>query len=358
MKQSSQLVSKEELASDITGRLLDWFRMNKRELEWRKNPTPYRVWVSEIMLQQTRVEAVKPYYDRFIATLPDIAALANADEELLLKLWEGLGYYRRVRNMHAAAKLIMERHNGIFPCKMEEIRALPGIGDYTAGAIASIAFGQPEPAVDGNVMRVISRITGSYANIDDQKVKHSVTAMLQKLYPIHCCSEFTQSLMELGAIVCLPNGIPFCSKCPAQSVCVACRKHLIDEIPVRSPKAKRRSADLKVILIYKDEKVAVRKRPDDGLLAGLWEFPNFPEEMPDTEIIDKYNLSDYQFITQAKHIFTHVEWNMRIFTAQTKTTTEDFQWCSKDMIQNDIALPGAFRSAKQIALQKLTNTRS
>ena len=215
-----------DILARLPGLLVPWFLRARRDLEWRNDPTPYRVWISEIMLQQTRVEAVKPYYDRFLAELPDIAALAAVDETRLLKLWEGLGYYRRVRNLQAAAKKIVQEYCGVFPDNYDGVRGLPGIGDYTAGAILSIAFGKPSPAVDGNVLRVITRLAASREDIDAPKLRKELAGALAAVYPAGQCSEFTQGLMELGATVCLPNGAPLCTACPLAGICLASQRGL------------------------------------------------------------------------------------------------------------------------------------
>lgn len=227
--------------------LLEWFQGNKRALPWREDPTPYRVWVSEIMLQQTRVEAVKPYFERFTAALPDIGALAGCEEEKLLKLWEGLGYYNRVRNMQTAAKDVMEGHGGQLPADYGKLLELKGIGHYTAGAIASIAYGIPVPAVDGNVLRVITRVAADSSDIMKQPFRTKVEQELLKIIPKDRASAFNQGLMELGATVCLPNGAPQCGNCPWQGFCEAACRGLWEEIPVKS-KAKPRKIEEKQYL--------------------------------------------------------------------------------------------------------------
>ena len=254
--------------------LMAWYRENKRDLPWRERPDAYRVWVSEIMLQQTRVEAVKAYYERFLKQLPTVRDLAEAEEDTLLKLWEGLGYYNRVRNMQKAAVQIMTEFGGEFPRTYEEIRSLQGIGNYTAGAIGAFAYGIPKPAVDGNVLRVISRITGSREDIMKQAVRRRVEEALEAVIPADHASDFNQGLIELGAIVCVPNGEPRCEECPVSHLCAARQQGIISEIPVKS-KAKERRVEKRTVLVFKDgKKLAIRKRPPKGLLAGLYEFPN------------------------------------------------------------------------------------
>ena len=262
------------LLKKIVQPLLDWYDANARILPWREQPEPYRVWLSEIMLQQTRVEAVKPYFERFLAALPTIRSLAEAPEDRLMKLWEGLGYYNRARNLQKAARMILERHNGMFPSDFEEILALPGIGEYTAGAISSIAFGRPVPAVDGNVLRVMSRLLESAEDIAQPAVKVNITHALKQIYPEQRCGDFTQSLMELGATVCLPNGKPKCRECPLAELCLARLNGKVAELPVKAPKKARKLENRTVLLLFCGNRIAIRRREEKGLLAGLYEFPN------------------------------------------------------------------------------------
>ena len=223
--------------------LLPWYANNARDLPWRHDREPYHVWLSEIMLQQTRVEAAKGYYNRFLAACPDIKTLAGASEDQLNKLWQGLGYYSRVRNLQKAAQVICQEHNGVFPTDFDAIRHLPGIGPYTAGAIASICFEQPRPAVDGNVLRVITRVLADATPIDSAAFRRAVTGRFAEVYPAGHCGAFTQSLMELGAIVCLPNGAPLCDRCPLQEVCRANQTQSQRSYPVKSPKTPRRKEE-------------------------------------------------------------------------------------------------------------------
>lgn len=259
--------------SQITEPLLAWYEKNARVLPWRENTDAYRVWVSEIMLQQTRVDTVIPYYERFLRRFPDVAALAAAPEQELLKMWEGLGYYSRVRNMQKAAQQICEKYNGIFPNEYEQLLSLPGIGAYTAGAVASIAWNKPYAAVDGNVLRVVTRLTADSREISDTKFKRN-TAALQEIYPVDKCGIFTQSLMELGAVVCMPNGTPRCTECPLQSLCSACAAGTQPAYPVKKKKAGRRIEEKTVLLMIHAGKLALQKRAKSGLLGGMWELPN------------------------------------------------------------------------------------
>lgn len=303
-----------------------WFEGHARILPWREEPKAYYVWVSEIMLQQTRVEAVKPYFERFVSELPDVKALAECPEERLLKLWEGLGYYNRVRNLNAAAKQIMESYGGEIPSDYHELLKLKGIGHYTAGAIASIAYGKPVPAVDGNVLRVISRVTADNSDIMKQQVRTHMEEKLAELMGTFGLSKgagtglkpqiFNQALMELGALVCVPNGEPHCGECPWREICRARLENRIGEIPVKK-KAKERRIEERTVLIIRDgDKVAIRKRPEKGLLAGLYELPNCDGYM-DYDAIVKYvrkmgfSPLRIQPLEEAKHIFSHVEWHMK-----------------------------------------------
>ena len=340
-----------KLLARLPGLLVPWFLREKRDLEWRNDPTPYRVWISEIMLQQTRVEAVKPYYDRFLAELPDVAALAAVDETRLLKLWEGLGYYRRARNLQAAAQKIVQDYGGIFPDTYDKVRGLPGIGDYTAGAILSIAFGKPFPAVDGNVLRVVSRLVASREDIDSPKIRKELTAALAAVYPAGQCSEFTQSLMELGATVCLPNGAPLCTVCPLAGVCLASKQGLTDEIPVRKEKAVRPVKKFAVVVLRDTAgRFAVRRRPETGLLAGLYEFPNLEDVHSETALKTAFRAYKLEKAGTAKHIFTHVEWDMTLYLAETSNPPDGFEWVARAALQSETAIPSAFKAALKLAL--------
>lgn len=327
--------------------LLTWFRANARVLPWREHRTPYRVWLSEIMLQQTRAEAVVPYFERFLAALPDIRALAEADEEPLLKLWEGLGYYSRVRNLRKAARLIATRHNGEFPSGFADIRALPGIGDYTAGAIASIAFGQPVPAVDGNVLRVLSRFQESRLDVAKQKTRRMFTEQLRRIYPKGHCGDFTESLMELGATVCLPNGEPLCNICPLASACLAHRNGSWRELPVKAEKKPRRIEKRTVLLIHHDGRIALRRRPRRGLLAGMMEFPNLEGWLSKEAVLEHLeecgaSVTGIRAGIEAKHIFSHVEWLMHGVSVICSVAPEGFEWVSPAELHERISLPSAF----------------
>ncbi len=301
--------------------LLAWYDKGRRILPWREEPTPYHVWLSEIMLQQTRVQAVKPYYDRFLRELPDIPSLAEADEELLLKLWEGLGYYNRVRNLKKAAMMIVSQYGGEMPEDYEALCKLPGIGSYTAGAISSIAFGNPVPAVDGNVLRVLSRLRADERDIQEAKVRKAIEQELRPIMPQDRPGDFNQALMELGAMVCVPNGMAKCGECPWNQLCQARKQERVLEFP-RKASRKPRSIEKKTILVIQDaDKVALHKRPDKGLLAGMYEFPSldgYREEKEVIEYLKQLGLQPLRIrrLQDSKHIFTHKEWHMRGYVAR------------------------------------------
>ena len=333
--------------------LLEWYRDNARTLPWREDPTPYHVWVSEIMLQQTRVAAVLDYYARFMAELPDVAALAEVPEGRLMKLWQGLGYYSRARNLQAAARQIMEEYGGVFPSQYDQVRALKGVGDYTAGAICSIAFRQPVPAVDGNVLRVVTRINGDQRDITAQATKRAIAAQLSPIIPLHAPDKFTQAMMELGATVCLPNGAPQCQRCPARDFCVACAQDSWSRIPVKAPKRPRRIEERTVWLLVHEHRVALRQRPPKGLLAGLWEFPNELEgQLPPEWTGD---MPQGRFGGVARHIFSHVEWHL---TAQVVRLEEDqlpkgWVWCTWQELADIYAVPNAFAGVMDVVKEEI-----
>lgn len=335
--------------------LLEWFRDNARRLPWRDDPTPYHVWVSEVMLQQTRVAAVLDYYRRFMDAVPDIAALAALEEDHLMKLWQGLGYYSRARNLQAAARQIMDQHGGVFPRQYEQVRALKGVGDYTAGAICSIAFGQPVPAVDGNVLRVVARLTGDDGDITTSAMKKKVAGWLAPIIPVNSAGAFTQAMMELGATVCLPNGAPLCEQCPSREFCVARLEERMGELPVKAPRKSRRVERRTVWLLFCQGRVALRRRSDRGLLARLWEYPNVEGEgeLPPGE----WGLSvcHTRFGSMAKHIFTHVEWELtgRMAWVEHEALPEGWVWADLEELQRKYAIPGAFDGLRHLVEEEL-----
>ena len=336
-----------DILARLPGALLPWYDAGHRDLPWRQDREPYHIWLSEIMLQQTRVEAVKGYYARFLNTLPTIEALSQCDDDALHKLWEGLGYYSRVRNLKKAAIRIMEDHGGDFPAHHREILALPGIGDYTAGAICSIAFDQPTPAVDGNVLRVVSRITNDDTPIDLPAYKKKVQADLTAIYPDRA-GDFTQALMELGATLCGPNWTPRCEDCPCRSFCQAHQKGTTEQLPVKLPKKGRRLEDMTLFIASCDSRYALRKRPEEGLLAGLWEFPHVPGMLDTEAALDaarSLGLEPVEIFRslERKHIFTHIQWQMRGYFLEVANETEGFAWMTAEEIRRTAALPTAFR---------------
>lgn len=345
--------------------LLSWFSGHARVLPWREDAAPYRVWVSEIMLQQTRVEAVKPYFERFVTALPDIRSLAECEEEKLLKLWEGLGYYNRVRNMQTAAKTVMEEYAGELPADYEKLLKLKGIGHYTAGAIASIAYQIPVPAVDGNVLRVISRVTADDSDIMKQSVKARMEQALQEIIPENAAGAFNQALMELGATVCLPNGEPLCGECPWKSFCEAKKQNIWQELPVKS-KAKPRKIEEKTVFIIRDgERIVLHKRPKSGLLAGLYEFPNVAGHLTKKEAlkyVEDKNLVPVHIekLEDAKHIFSHIEWHMTgymIKVSALETEQSGLLFVEVKDSEKNYPIPAAFAKYTRYMNLRLGNER-
>lgn len=324
--------------------LSEWYAASRRLLPWRADPSPYHTWIAEIMLQQTRIETVIPYYERFLEELPDIPALAAVPEDRLLKLWEGLGYYSRARNLKKAAVMAMEQYGGELPASAAELRKLPGIGDYTAGAIASIAFGLPEPAVDGNVLRVLARFLASSEDILQQVTRRRFTELLRSHYPTgEAAALLTEGIMELGETVCVPNGLPRCGSCPVRTLCAA---HLAGEelsYPLKIVKKTRRIEEKTVLLLHCRGRYAIRKRPDTGLLAGLWEFPNLEGKLSSEALQALYPGCAIRPAGSAKHIFTHVEWHMTGFLLEGAEELPSFLWKTPREIEDAYSMPTAFR---------------
>lgn len=339
------------MLEQIVKPLLVWYRENKRILPWRDKNNAYYTWVSEIMLQQTRVEAVKPYFERFIKELPDVDALAQCPEEKLLKLWEGLGYYNRVRNMQEAARTVKAEYEGKLPESYEALLSLKGIGSYTAGAIASIAYHIPVPAVDGNVLRVISRITESAEDISRQSVRKKTEEELAKIIPQECPGDFNQALMELGAVVCVPNGQAKCEECPVSFACLARKHDSVEKYPVKAPKKSRTLEEKTILLIQDGNYTAVRRREKTGLLAGLYEFPNTEGYLKQEEALEYVrNLGlEPLYIEQlpaAKHIFSHIEWRMQAYRIRVSSLEQiqdqNLIFVSKEQYGKKYAIPSAF----------------
>lgn len=350
----------------IAGPLLSWYDAGRRILPWREEPTPYHVWLSEIMLQQTRVEAVKPYYDRFLQALPDIGSLAAVEEERLLKLWEGLGYYNRARNLKKAAEILVSECGGEMPDDYEKILALPGIGSYTAGAISSIAFGRPYPAVDGNVLRILARLRADDRDILNAKVKKSVEDELTDVMPADRPGDFNQALMELGAMVCIPNGAPKCEECPWKELCLAREKGRTAEFPKKAQKKPRRIEEKTILVIQDAGRVALRKRPAKGLLAGMYEFPSLEGHCEETEVsayLREIGLSPIRIrkLPPAKHVFTHREWHMTGYLIRVDELAvkgegqklQGFVFVEPEQTLTDYPIPSAFAAyAERVEMRR------
>ncbi len=355
------------MRSDFVKPLLLWYNASGRDLPWRRTRDPYRIWVSEIMLQQTRVEAVRDFYERFIRELPDVYALAACPDDRLLKLWEGLGYYSRVRNMKAAAGILVDEWGGRFPEEAEDLLRLPGIGSYTAGAVASIAFGKSAPAVDGNVLRVYARMNAAAENIllpavrkrAEQEIGEVMREGVEAGFP---AGDLSQSLIELGALVCLPGPAPLCRDCPVRLFCEADRRQLAAELPVRVKKTARRIEKRTVLLIRDGEEVAVSKRPETGLLAGLYEYPNTEGYLSEEEAVRFAEEGGacavrIRRLPDARHLFSHVEWRMhgfeiRVSRAEEKEGTgPGWLFARTDEIEQHYAIPSAFSAYTGYLLQ-------
>lgn len=324
---------------------MEWYQENARDLPWRRTCDGYAVWISEIMLQQTRVAAVIPYYERFLRELPDVSALATVDDDRLHKLWEGLGYYSRARNLKKAASEIVSRFGGQMPREYHALLTLPGIGEYTAGAIASIAFAEAVPAVDGNVLRVYARLFGEARDIRDPAFKKEVRAFLLPLVPKESPGAFNAALMELGATVCLPNGQPKCGECPLREYCIAFREGRTAELPVLSAKKARKNERKTVFALMLNGGLIGFRRPESGLLAGLWQLPEAAGELSDAEAaawLGEYGINtvgELRFY-ERRHIFTHIEWHMRVCAAEVSVDVLPKGWI---VLDESHALPTAYR---------------
>ena len=326
---------------DCVELLLHWYQDNKRSLPWRQDKDPYHVWISEIMLQQTRIEAVIDYYDRFMKRLPTIEDLSKISEDELLKLWEGLGYYSRARNLKKAAIQIMENYQGQMPRTYAEILLLPGIGDYTAGAISSICFNLREVAIDGNVMRVYTRVLDKDLDVSDLKVKKEIGNEIKKILPEES-GDFNQGIMELGETICIPNGIPKCDSCPLKEICLAHKNQHELEIPRKIMKKEKKEEKYTVLLLKYKDQFAIRKR-ENGLLKNMWEFPNIEGHLTTNEIKERISFcEDILPGISYTHIFTHKKWIMNSYIISVKEKDTSYHWYSLSEIKEKHALPSAF----------------
>ncbi len=341
-------VQENEILLDCIPLLLKWYDTHKRDLPWRKDKNAYHIWISEIMLQQTRVEAVIDYYNRFIQEVPDLQTLANIKEDYLLKLWQGLGYYSRARNLQKTAQLLISQGRTTLPSTYAELLKLYGIGTYTAGAIASIAYQEQVPAVDGNVLRILTRILGAYDDIADPKTKTKYENLLKPYMPEKESGNLNQAMMELGATICIPNGVPRCNICPVSSICEAYQKGLLATLPIKTKKQQRKIITKVVFLYMYKNQIAIQKRPDHGLLASLYEFPNIDCSMNLDEVktyLKQENITyeNISFIGKYKHIFTHLEWHMDGYLIHLNKKIKDkYVWVSLEQLNRTYSLPTAF----------------
>jgi len=331
--------------------LLTWYDENKRRLPWRETSDPYHIWLSEIMLQQTQVTTVIDYYLEFTSKYNSFEQLATADEEVILKLWEGLGYYSRARRLIPCAKKVVEDFNGVFPKTYKEALTLPGVGPYTAGAILSIAYNKKIAAVDGNVKRVYARLQGLRLDISAFQSKKKMKAIVEKTLPDNC-RDFNQALMELGALICIPKK-PKCDICPIKEDCIAFKEDLQKELPIKLKKIKKKSKNIYVLMIKHEKDVLLIKRPNKGLLAGLWGFPineisknSDPEKDLKVFLKENYHLelTQLKFIQKKKHVFTHLTWHMQHYELKVsnKKPIKNGLWL-KDHALKDYAMPTAFK---------------
>lgn len=341
-----------------------WYSRNKRDLPWRDTGNPYHIWLSEIMLQQTRIEAVKPKYLQFIAAVPDIPALAQLEDDRLMKLWEGLGYYSRARSLKKCAAVLCEKYQGRLPADYDALRKLPGIGPYTAGAIASIAWGIPVPAVDGNVLRVLARYSLDRRDVRSDEVRADAAQTIRDLFTENSApgfvSAFNQGLMELGEVICIPRGTPACGRCPLAEHCEARIHSAISEVPCRSALKKRKIVHRTILVIRCGDTFLLHKRPDTGLLASLYEFIGVDDWIDEKEAVrqaENIGLEVLQIRTlpAAKHVFTHLEWQMKGYELRVSDfhdlKLKNSRFAEKKELAEDMAVPSAFRVYRKVCLE-------
>lgn len=331
--------------------LLEWYDKEARVLPWRSDPTPFKVWISEMMLQQTRVDTVIPYFTRFISRIPGVQVLAAIEEDELLKLWQGLGYYNRALNLKKAAQAIVEKYEGEIPAKLVELTTLPGIGNYSAGAISSIAFGERVPAIDGNVLRIVARITASKEDFSNPKIKKQFEPLISEVLPLERVGDFNQALMDLGATVCIPNGEPKCRICPVNYHCRAYQEGITGEIPVKVIKKSRKVEEKTVLVISSNGRFALQKRASGGLLPNLWEFPNFEGNLTEEQCrktLKNLGIHGKEIIPlkPAKHVFTHLEWQLTGYFVDGEEVqhSPELVWATKDEMRHQYSIPTAFRT--------------
>lgn len=348
IENTSRKINILEHKEDFTKRILSWYQWERRTMPWREEPLPYYIWLSEIMLQQTRVDTVIPYFHRFIGKYPNIKALAQSDEEELMKYWEGLGYYNRVRNLRATAMHLVENHEGRLPETYEELLKLKGIGEYTAGAIASEAFGQKVPAVDGNVYRVMARLLGVREDIKERKTQQLLKETVSALLPEEQVGDFNQGLIEVGALICIPNGSPKCGLCPVRKYCIAFEEEIQDEIPRKKKPKERKVEERTVFLLEHEGTYAIRKRPEGKLLGGLYEFPHEegfygPEEV--RKLVEEMHLSPLSMepLKDKKFLFTHIEWRLKAYHIRVEKPGEELYFADREIIREKYTLATAFR---------------
>ena len=343
---------------NFTQTILSWYDQGHRDLPWRRTQDPYRIWISEIMLQQTRAETVVSYYERFLARYPTVQDLASAPEEELLKAWEGLGYYSRARSLQKAAKEIVARYGGQLPADLEKLRALPGIGDYTAGAIASIAFGIPAAAVDGNVERVLCRWDAITDEVGTPAVRRQIAARAQALVPRDRPGAFANAMMEMGATMCTPKN-PKCLLCPVREGCMGFAQGIAQELPHKAKKKAQRVENRAVLLVFCENRVLIVKR-QEKLLGGLFVFPDVLEESDPARLCQALEALGIRAaydekLGHARHVFTHLIWEMDVHAvvADEMTQVPGGQWVSRQELAA-LPLPTAVKAARQWAMERLT----